>query len=66
MDLSGGALNNPVNNDRLLPGTLDDGTQLRGLPVTGFAVVEYTNGVLGSAIANYQSSWEHKMSVVSC
>ena len=65
MDLSGEALNNPVNNDRLLPGTVDDGTQLRGLPVTGFAVVEYTNGTLGSAIANYQSSWEHKTSVIS-
>jgi hypothetical protein len=67
MDLSGTALNNPIGNDRLLPGTVDggDGDQLRGLPVTGFAVVEYTNGVLGSAIANYQSSWEHKTSVVS-
>ena len=67
MDLSGEALNNPVNNDRLLPGTVAgaDFDQLRGLPVTGFAVVEYTNGVLGSAIANYQSSWEHKMSVAT-
>jgi len=60
MDLSGEALNNPVDTDRLLPGTLTDGGQLVGLPVTGFAVVEYTNGTLGSAIANYQSSWEHK------
>ena len=67
MDLSGEALNNPVNNDRLLPGTVAgaDFDQLRGLPVTGFAVVEYTNGVLGSYIANYQSSWEHKMSVAT-
>jgi hypothetical protein len=67
MDLSGEALNNPVNNDRLLPGTVAgaDFDQLQGLPVTGFAVVEYTNGVLGSAIANYQSSWEHKMSVAT-
>jgi hypothetical protein len=67
MDLSGEALNNPVTTDRLLPGTVAgaDFDQLRGLPVTGFAVVEYTNGVLGSAIANYQSSWEHKMSVAT-
>jgi hypothetical protein len=67
IDLSGTALNNPIDNDRLLPGTVDGGAgdQLRGLPVTGFAVIEYTNGVLGSAIANYQSSWEHKTSVVS-
>jgi len=67
IDLSGEALNNPVNNDRLLPGTVVGGDfdQLRGLPVSGFAVVEYTNGTLGSAIANYQSSWEHKMSVAT-
>jgi hypothetical protein len=66
MDLSGTALNNPIDTDRLLPGTVagEDDDQLRGLPVTGFAVVEYTNGTLGSAIANYQSSWEHKTSVV--
>ena len=65
MDLSGENLNNPIDNDRLLPGTLSDGGQLVGLPVTGFAVVEYTNGTLGSAIANYQSSWEHKTSVAT-
>jgi len=65
MDLSGEDLNNPVDNDRLLPGTLEDGGQLVGLPVTGFAVVEYTNGTLGSALANYQSSWEHKTSVAT-
>jgi hypothetical protein len=67
MDLSGADLNNPVDNDRLLPGTVAgaDFDQLQGLPVTGFAVVEYTNGTLGSAIANYQSSWEHKMSVAT-
>jgi hypothetical protein len=67
MDLSGTALNNPIDTDRLLPGTVAgaDFDQLRGLPVTGFAVVEYTNGVLGSAMANYQSAWEHKTSVVS-
>jgi len=67
MDLSGENLNNPVDNDRLLPGTVAGAefSQLRGLPVTGFAVVEYTNGTLGSAIANYQSSWEHKTRVVT-
>jgi len=67
MDLSGAVLNNPVDNDRLLPGTVAGAEfdQLQGLPVTGFAVVEYTNGTLGSAIANYQSSWEHKMSVAT-
>lgn len=65
MDLSGNALNNPVDNARLLPGTVTSGEQLAGLPVTGFAVVEYTNGTLGSALANYQSSWEHKASVAT-
>ena len=65
MDLSGENLNNPAVNERMLPGTLGDGGQLVGLPVTGFAVVEYTNGTLGSAIANYQSSWEHKASVAT-
>jgi len=65
MDLSGDALNNPVDNARILPGTVTGGEQLVGLPVTGFAVVEYTNGTLGSALANYQSSWEHKASVAT-
>jgi len=65
MDLSGDALNNPIDNDRRLPGTLSGGGQLVGLPVTGFAVVEYTNGTLGSAIANYQSAWEHKTSIAT-
>lgn len=35
-----------------------------GLPVTGFAAVEYTNGTLASgAMANYAFSTEHKTSV---
>ena len=64
MDLSGNALNNPIDTLRVLPGTVEDAAGgLTGLPVTGFAVVEYTNGTLGSAIANYQSAWEHKTSV---
>jgi hypothetical protein len=65
MDLSGTALNNPIDNDRLLPGTVTSGEQLRGLPVTGFAVVEYTNGTMAGVQSNYQSSWEHKTSVVT-
>jgi hypothetical protein len=40
-----------------------DGTS--GLPVTGFAVVEYENGNLGGALANYQMAWEHKTSVAT-
>ena len=64
MDLSGNALNNPIDTLRVLPGTVEGAAGgLTGLPVTGFAVVEYTNGTLGSAIANYQSAWEHKTSV---
>ena len=39
---------------------------LGGLPVTGFAVVEYQNGALGSGtLANYQMAWEHKTSIAS-
>ena len=65
MDLSGNNLNNPVDTNRWLPGTVASGEPLRGLPVTGFAVVEYTNGTMGGVQSNYQSSWEHKTSVVT-
>ena len=65
MDLTEGGVNNTLDQDRILAGTLSQGGadivgELTGLPVTGFAVVEYTNGTLGDAIANYSSSWEHK------
>lgn len=65
MDLTESGINNNVDQDRVLPGVLTQGGddiegELAGLPVTGFAVVEYTNGTLGSAMANYTSSWEHK------
>jgi hypothetical protein len=41
-----------------------DGDCAEGLPVTGFAAVEYTNGTLDSgAMANYAFSTEHKTSV---
>ena len=38
-------------------------TALEGLPVTGFAAIEYTNGNLGGVAANYAFSSEHKTSV---
>jgi len=38
---------------------------MRGLPVTGFAVVEYVNGDVGGTKANYQSAWVHKTDVVA-
>ena len=34
-------------------------TQL-GLPITGFAAIEYTNGNMGGVVANYAFSTEHK------
>jgi len=40
------------------------GEVLLGLPVTGFAAVEYTNGNLGGTVANYAFSTEHKTNVV--
>ena len=53
-----------LTNERELPGTIaSSSSKLKGLPVTGFAVTEYENGVLGSALANYQMGWEHKTSV---
>lgn len=38
---------------------------LEGLPVTGLAAIEYTNGNLGGVAANYAFSTEHKTSVTS-
>jgi len=64
MDLTEEGLNNTVDQKRSLPGTVAGSAgELTGLPVTGFAVVEYENGSLGGALANYQMSWEHKTSV---
>ena len=65
MDLTEGGGTNTLDQDRVLAGTLSQGGAdidggLTGLPVTGFAVVEYSNGTLGDAMANYSSSWEHK------
>jgi len=65
MDLTEGGVTNTLDQDRVLAGTLSQGGadidgELTGLPVTGFAVVEYSNGTLGDAMANYSSSWEHK------
>jgi hypothetical protein len=65
MDLTEDGVNNTLDQDRILAGTLSQGGadivgELTGLPVTGFAVVEYSNGTLGDAMANYSSSWEHK------
>lgn len=40
-----------------------DGSSLLGLPVTGFAAVEYTNGNLGGTVANYAFTTEHKTSL---
>jgi hypothetical protein len=45
--------------------------ELTGLPVTGFAVIEYVNtdlsnvGGAAGVAANYQSAWEHKTSVAT-
>ena len=67
LDLTEEGLINGIDQDRILPGDVagTDG-ELTGLPVTGFAVVEYTNGTLGGGtLANYQMSWEHKTSVAT-
>jgi hypothetical protein len=40
-----------------------DDKAFEGLPVTGFAAIEYTNGNLGGVAANYAFSTEHKTSV---
>ncbi len=58
LDLTEDGLADALDNERAI------GDQ-RGLPVTGFAVVEYTNGTLGTAMANYQMAWEHKTSVAT-
>jgi hypothetical protein len=72
MDMTADNLNNAVDNARVLTGTmtrvdggaaLNDG--LEGLPVTGFAVVEYTNGVADANVRNYQMAWEHKTDVIT-
>jgi len=64
LDLTEAGLNNTVDNDRELPGDVAGSTgDLTGLPVTGFAVVEYENGSLGGTLRNYQMAWEHKTSV---
>jgi len=70
MDLTEDGVTNTLDQDRILPGTLSQGGadiegELSGLPVTGFAVVEYSNGTLGDAMANYSSSWEHKTNAAS-
>lgn len=66
LDLTESGLNNTVDNERLLPGSVAGSEgDLAGLPVAGFAVVEYENGSLGGALANYQMSWEHKTSVAT-
>jgi hypothetical protein len=67
LDLTEDGLVNGLDQARALPGAVagSDG-ELIGLPVTGFAVVEYTNGELaGGQLANYQMSWEHKTSVAT-
>jgi hypothetical protein len=66
LDLTEAGLNNDVDQARVLPGDLTGnadlaaGSELTGLPVTGFAVVEYTNGTDAGAVRNYASAWEHK------
>ena len=66
MDLESGNLNNTVDNDRELAGAVTGTTELlAGLPVTGFAVVEYTNGVADANVRNYQVAWEHKTDVIT-
>jgi hypothetical protein len=46
--------------ERTLSGT---NMALEGLPVTGIAAIEYTNGSIGGVAANYAFSSEHKTSV---
>ena len=66
LDLTEDGLINGLDQDRVLPGAVAGSEgELVGLPVTGFAVAEYENGVLGSALANYQMGWEHKTSVAT-
>jgi hypothetical protein len=64
-DSQGNASNNhqlttgrPVaNNVSSLPTT---GNVFIGLPATGFSVVEYVNGNIGGALANYTGLYRHK------
>jgi len=66
MDLTEDNLNNAVDNDRYLDGAITGSArELHGLPVTGFAVVEYTNGVSDASVRNYAVAWEHKTDVVA-
>jgi hypothetical protein len=66
MDFESANLNNVVDNDRELAGAVADAEGLlAGLPVTGFAVVEYTNGVADANVRNYQQAWDHKTNVVT-
>ena len=66
MDLTEDNLNNAVDNDRYLDGAITGSArELHGLPVTGFAVVEYTNGVADASVRNYAVAWEHKTDVVA-
>ena len=66
MDLRADNLNNAVDNPRVLDGAITGSAfELSGLPVTGFAVVEYTNGVADASVRNYAVAWEHKTDVVA-
>ena len=66
MDLRADNLNNAVDNPRVLDGAITGSAfELSGLPVTGFAVVEYTNGVSDASVRNYAVAWEHKTDVVA-
>lgn len=40
--------------------TTQTGNVFEGLPATGFAVVEYVNGNIGGALANYTGLYRHK------
>jgi hypothetical protein len=63
LGLTEAGLINGVDNARELDGL--NGATLYGLPATGFAVVEYTNGANPDGLSNYQLAWEHKTSVAS-
>ena len=66
MDLRADNLNSTVDNARVLDGAITGTTgELAGLPVTGFAVVEYSNGVTDSSVRNYSVAWEHKTDVAT-
>jgi len=66
MGLTEASVQNTMDNPRTLPGAVGgQNGAMRGLPVTGFAVVEYVNGNVGGTKANYQSAWVHKTDVVA-